>query len=275
MSIRVGVQLHPQHASYDEIARSAQQVDEGGFDTLWTWDHFFPLYGTDDAPLEREVPGHVRERDLHGAHFEGWTLLTAFACLTKRVEIGMLVTCNGYRNVNLLADMARTVDHVSHGRLILGIGSGWFGRDFDEYGYEFGTAGSRLKDLEESLPVLLDRLERLHPRPLRHPMPLIIGGGGEKLTLRLVARHATMWNFFGTPETIQRKMEILDGWCAEVGRDPSEIERTVLMTEPSLLDHLDAYYDVGIRHFIYGLGAPFDLAVPGRILAWRQDRPGR
>src|SRR5581483_10436078 len=158
-----------------------------------------------------------------GPHFEGWTLLTAMAMLTTRAEVGCLVTCNGYRNPNLLADMARTVDHISAGRLILGIGAGWNQRDYDEYGYEFGTPASRLKELGNSLPIIKARWEKLNPPPVRN-IPILIGGGGEKVTLKLTARYADLWNGFGPPENWQRKNEILTNWCHEVGRDPAAIE---------------------------------------------------
>jgi probable F420-dependent oxidoreductase len=272
MSIRLGIQLHPQHTTYGEMAQAALQADELGFDTLFTWDHFYPLYGTADAPFGPDLPEEARNAPEHGGHFEGWSLLAAFAAITKRIEIGMLVSCNTYRNPQLLADIARTVDHISHGRCILGIGSGWFEKDYTEYGYEFGTAGSRLKELDKAMPQLMDRLSKLHPQPVRNPMPILIGGGGEKLTLRMVAQYATIWNFFGTPQEIAHKMAVLDDWCAKVGRNPAEIERSILFISPDQLDHLDAYYEVGIRHFIYGFGKPFDFAPAKRLQAWREQR---
>src|SRR6266511_3242791 len=221
--IRIGVQLHPQQTSYAAFADAVKRVEELGVDTIWNWDHFFPLYG-----------------ERNGPHFEGWTLLTA---------------------------MARTVDHISGGRLILGIGAGWAQRDYAEYGYEFGTVPSRLKELGKNLPIIKARWEKLNPPPTRK-IPVLIGGGGEKVTLRLTAQYADLWNGFGPPENWQRKNAILTDWCNQQGRDPAEIERTVSINA-SDLRNLDAFAAAGANHIILELGAPWDLTPVQKLVAWR------
>jgi len=269
--IRIAVQIKPQHASYAEIRRAAALAEELGADVLFNWDHFFPLSGDPD-----------------GAHFEAWTMLAAWAEATERIEIGALVTSVGYRNPQLLADMARTVDHISakngEGRLILGIGAGWFERDYDEYGYEFGTVPERLRALREGLPVIRERWGRLNPKPTRD-IPILIGGGGEKVTLRIAAEHASIWHSFGDAETIARKHAVLDEWCRTIGRGPAEIERSAgVSPKPGRFpEDLDDYvgaaeklYAVGTRLFTVGLEAPFrETGHVRELIAWRDERNGR
>ena len=249
--MKIGVQLHPQATTVEQMRAAWRAADELGVDSLWTWDHFFPLYGEKDA-----------------AHFEAYTLLAAMAADTRQAMTGALVSCYSYRNPNLLADMARTVDHISGGRFILGLGSGWFQRDYEEYGYEFGTVVGRLKALEAGLPVIRDRLAKLNPGPVNGTLPLMIAGGGEKITLRLVAEHADMSNVFGPVENARHKHEVLDRWCEKIGRDPAEIERTVLL-KPEELAQADAYAEAGADHLIVMTASPFDLDPVARFLAAR------
>jgi probable F420-dependent oxidoreductase len=237
--VKIGVQFAQQHATIDELRGAWQAADELGVDSIWLWDHFFPLYGDPD-----------------GDHFDAYSLLGAMAVDTSRARFGAMVTCYPYRNPNLLADMARTIHVVSGGRFILGLGSGWFERDFREYGYEFGTVASRLRALGHGLPVIKARLAELQP-PAEN-MPILIGGAGERVTLRLVAEHADAWNTFGPPASFRHKNEVLDDWCADVGRDPADIERAVAI-RPDEIGVVDAYVDAGAEHVIVMMGPPYDL----------------
>lgn len=238
---KVGFHFFQQHTTMAELRKAWQQADRMGVHSMWPWDHFFPIFG-----------------DPGGASFEGWTLLAAMAVDTERAQLGMLVTGNPYRNPDLLADMARTVDHLSGGRAVLGIGAGWAERDFTEYGYHYGTPASRLKDLEASLRRIRARLDRLNPPPVGD-LPILIGGAGEKVTLRLVAQYAQMWNSFGPAEAFAAKNKVLDEWCERVGRNPAEIERTVMLTDPRDVRRVEPYLEAGAQHLILGAGPPFDL----------------
>ena len=240
--MKIGVQFHPQATTVPQMRAAWRAADALGVDSLWVWDHFFPLYGEPDE-----------------AHFEAYTLLAAMAADTSHAQIGALVTCYSYRNPQLLADMARTIDHISDGRFILGVGSGWFERDYKEYGYEFGTAVGRLKLLEAGLPLIKERLGKLNPGPVNGTLPLMIGGSGEKFTLRLVAEHAALSNVFGPVENVRHKNKVLDEWCRKIGRDPKEIERTVGVN-PEDLENAAAFAEAGADHLIVMTSSPYDLA---------------
>jgi probable F420-dependent oxidoreductase len=257
----VGVQVRPQHAEYDAMRRAWVEAEEIGADMVFTWDHFFPLYG-----------------DADGKHFESLTLQAALAEATERARIGALVMCNSYRNPDYLADALRTVDHISGGRLIVGIGSGWFERDYVEYGYEFGTAGSRLRALARDLPRFKARLERLNPPPAG-PMPILIGGTGERKTLRIVAEHADLWHGFGAVERYAHKASVLAEHCAAVGRDPAEIAH--VWGVPDDVERAEPLRAAGVTHFTIGIGGDgrgYDLGPLRELVQWRdasRRRPPR
>lgn len=255
--LRVGVQVWPQHSSFAEQRDTWLRSEELGVDDVFTWDHFFPLSG-----------------DPEGAHFEGWMILGAMAEATQRVRLGTLVSSVGYRNPDLLADMARTLDHASDGRAILGIGAGWNQRDYDEYGYDYGDVSSRAKLFSRAVPRIVERLGKLQPPPLSAPLPLLIGGGGKRTTLRLVAEHAHIWNsFFDTPEDFVQRNDVLERWCADVGRDSSQIVRSMAINDTAQLDRLDGFYEAGVRHFVLGMQPDeFDEQAVHRLVAWRDDR---
>lgn len=262
--VRIGVQIAPQHVPYEVIRDTLAELEDLGVDIAFNWDHFFPLSGEPD-----------------GLHFEGWSMLAAWAEQTSRIEFGPLVTCNSYRNPDLLADMARTVDHISakgaEGRLIFGIGSGWFERDYEEYGYEFGTAGSRLNELSDSMPRIRSRWSMLNPAPTRD-IPVMIGGGGEKKTLRIVAEHADIWHSFSDVPTLERKLGVLAEWCGRVDRDPAAIEISTGASVRSgvgdaSFDVLDQQFDLGARLFTLGISGPtIDLAPVHDLLSWRNTK---
>jgi probable F420-dependent oxidoreductase len=256
--IRIAAQLHPQHGDYPALRDAAVRAEAVGYDLVYNWDHFFPLDG-----------------DPAGAHLECWTVLAAWAEATSRIEIGPLVSCVSYRNPHLLADMARTVDRISGGRLVLGLGAGWYRRDYEEYGYDFGTFGSRIARLGEAIPAIEARLDRLNPPPVRRP-PLLIAGVGERKTLRLVAEHADGWHAFfpDRPSELDPKVAALLRWCEQAGRDPSDIEWGVGVQpddlERFLAEDAETYVAMGFTQFTLGFGGP-EWPVDGGApwLSWR------
>ncbi|AMB60338.1 LLM class F420-dependent oxidoreductase [Microterricola viridarii] len=257
--VRLGVQIAPQHAHYSKIRDTVAEIEDLGVDIVFNWDHFFPLTGDPD-----------------GLHLESWTMLAAWAEQTNRIEFGALVNCNSYRNADLQADMARTIDNISardggSGRFLFGTGAGWFERDYAEYGYEFGTAGSRLNALSDAMPRIRARWGALNPPPTRD-IPVLIGGGGEKKTLRIVAEHADIWHSFSSAEVLEHKLGVLGDWCARVDRDPAEIEVSVELRARSQAE-ADELHALGATLFTIGISGPhYDLAPVRDWLAWRDAK---
>jgi probable F420-dependent oxidoreductase len=249
---KVGVTIHPQQCTMQQLRDTWRRADDLGVDSIWFWDHFFPLYGDPD-----------------GNQFECWSLLAAAAIETRAPQIGPMVSCIGYRNPDLLAYQAATVDQLSGGRLVLGLGAGWFERDYEEFGFEFGEAKDRVRALKEALPRIKRRIAKLRPGPAGQ-LPILIGGGGEKVVLRLVAEHARMWNGSAPPEEFVHKSAVLDGWCERVGRDPKEIERTANVgpTTPKLVDE---WLRAGLQHFVIRLAQPFDTRALARLIKLRDS----
>ncbi len=225
--ISLGALLWNQAADYAEMREAARRVDALGYDHLWAWDHLYAIYGDPYQPI-----------------LEGWSLLNAWAEATERVRLGLLVGANTFRNPTLVAKLATTLDHVSGGRAILGLGGAWFELEHRAHGIDFGSGdGERLDRLDEAVGIIrrvLDGEEVTHegrfyradalvglPRPVQPHLPILIGGGGEKKTLRTVARYADISNVFGDPETLRRKDAVIRAHCADVGRDEREIERSV------------------------------------------------
>ena len=225
-TVKLGALLWQQYTDWPPLLEAAVRADRLGYDTLWTWDHLYPIVG-----------------DSHGPIFEGWLTLAAFAQATERVRLGLMVGANPFREPALVAKMATTLDHISGGRAILGIGAAWFEEEHEAFGLEFGSGfPERLRWLGEALPVMRGMLDgteptaagpryrskatRNLPPPLQRRLPILVGGGGEKVTLKLVAQYADMNNVGDGPANVRRKEAILLEHCAAVGRDPAEIERT-------------------------------------------------
>lgn len=302
--LHLGALLFPQHTTWEALREHALLVDELGYDSLWTWDHFIPIAGGDAT----------------GRYFEGWQLIAAWGALTRRVRIGTLVTGVTYRNPGVLAKMVVTLDHITGGRAILGLGAAWNEREHNMYGIPFDDWTTRFQKLDEACAIIRSLLREpattfhgrqyrfrdalAEPKPVQPHLPLLIGGGGEKKTLRITAKYADYWHGFGTPEEIGHKLEVLRAHCAKLGRDYAEITpisglnpgatirdepddvqtwlRTVartqkmgpdsallkerrLRTVDEVVERMLQYVKVGVRGFIIGFAPPYDRETMERI----------
>ena len=289
--IKVGVLPWGQYTAWPPLLEVGRRADELGYDSLWTWDHLYPIQG-----------------DWRGPIFEGYLILAGWAGVTSRTTLGLMVGANTFRNPALTAKMATTLDHMSGGRAILGIGGAWFEREHEAYGIDFGSGfGERLDWLDEAVEVMRAMLAgeeatargpRYHakhvrndPPPVQAHLPILIGGDGEKKTLHTVAKYADAWNTGGDLDFVRHKDGVLRRWCEEVGRDQAEIERTLglglvvirddiaearrveaairahhpgydeegrLGTAAQIAESLAPYVQLGFRHIFFDSPAPFD-----------------
>ncbi len=292
-TIRIGALCWNQYTDWPSLLEAGQRADRLGFDTLWTWDHLYPIVGNHEGPM-----------------FEAWLTLAAWAQATDNIHIGLMVGANTFRTPTLTAKMATTLDHISNGRAILGIGAAWFETEHTAFGIPFGDGfPERLRWLGEALPLMRGMLHgelpsaggprykavavRNDPPPIQERLPLLIGGGGEQVTLKLVARYGDANNVGGGFENVKRKESILLQHCETVGRDPAEIERTTsvgtmfirdshaealkaqkaaferngradlwadqpLGTPEMIAEMLAPYLDLGYHHIISGFPSPYD-----------------
>ncbi|HYM83664.1 MAG TPA: TIGR03560 family F420-dependent LLM class oxidoreductase [Candidatus Dormibacteraeota bacterium] len=299
--MKLGILLWSQGTDWPRFRDAARRMEDLGYDYLWTWDHVYAIFGDPYQPI-----------------FEGWTALAGLAASTERLRLGLMVGANTFRNPALVAKMAATVDAISDGRSMVGLGAAWFALEHEADGYDFGAGvGQRCDWLDESAGIvrrLLDgesvtyssekyRLENAihHPRPVQAHLPMVIGGSGEKKTLRTVAKYADIWNGIGSVETLAAKSRTLDEHCAAVGRDPAAIERSLdcfmvirdresdareawlsslayNKTDPSrpaapllgppaaIAETLRAYRDLGFRTVNVELPAPYDAETLERLV---------
>jgi probable F420-dependent oxidoreductase len=263
-NIRIGIQLWPGGTpDYRTWREAVLTADDLGTDAIFGYDHFHKPFVELNEGLPELLPDQL---DVN--NFEGWTALASWAEITTHADIGLLVTGTGYRNPDLLADMARTVDHISGGRLVLGLGSGWYEKDYAVYGYEFGTVKSRMDLFESSLARIEHRLTELVPPPVRK-IPILIGGVGVKRTLPLVARHADIWHTFATVPEFKNKNAILKDLAGQAGRDEKLIERSV---QWSGRENADAFAAEGVTLFtseIHPTADGYDFGELKDMLAWR------
>ncbi len=299
--IKLGALCWNQYTDWASLEAAGVRAERLGYDSLWTWDHVYPIVGSSDGPM-----------------FEGWLTLAAWAKVTSRVRIGLMVGANPYREPSLVAKMATTLDHISGGRAVLGIGSAWFDEEAAAFGFAFGESpAERLRWLAEALPVIRGMLHgeapsaagpryatrevKNLPAPVQATLPILVGGGGEKVTLKLVAQYADACNLYGPIEDVARKEAILVQHCETVGRDPATIERTTgrgptiirstreeaqraateilarnggaqlqpthaVGTAQDIIDLWAPFVRLGYRHLVVGLPSPYDDETMERLI---------
>ncbi|HEX8940331.1 MAG TPA: LLM class flavin-dependent oxidoreductase [Candidatus Limnocylindrales bacterium] len=304
--VKLGLLAWNQYTDWPSLLEVGRRADALGYDSLWAWDHLYPIIG-----------------DPHGPFYEGWLTITAWAMATEHVRLGLMVGANPYREPTLVAKMATTLDHISGGRAYLGIGAAWNQQEAHDFGIAFGSGPpERLRWLDEALPVMRGMLDgtepsaagrRYHadhvrndPLPVQRHLPILVGGGGERVTLKLVAKYADANNVGGTVEDVRHKDEVLRRHCEAVGRDHREIERTTgigvvvirdsraearrvfdrlfehnriarhwteqpVGTPEDVAAHLAPYLEIGYRHLVAGHPAPYDEESMTRLA--REVRP--
>lgn len=267
-----GIKTSPQHTTYEEMLAVWKEADQiESIEHAWLFDHFAPIQG-----------------DVSGPCLEGWTVLAAFAAETERLRLGLMVTGNTYRHPAVLAKIAATVDVISKGRLDFGIGAGWNVYEHESMGLELYKPGERIRRMDEACEMIKGlftkptvdfdgryyqlKEARSEPKPVQKPWPpFVIGGGGEQLTLKVVAKHADIWNTTGSSiDEFKHKVEVLHGHCATVGRDPSEIALSVqLRPEPNDLaatvEQIKPFVDAGATHFVLIVPNPYPEGIVPRI----------
>jgi alkanesulfonate monooxygenase SsuD/methylene tetrahydromethanopterin reductase-like flavin-dependent oxidoreductase (luciferase family) len=300
-AVKFGANCWGQYTDWPALREAGIRADRLGFDSLWTWDHLYPIVGDHEGPI-----------------FEGWLTLAAWAEATERATVGLMVGANSFRNPALVGKMVTTLDHISGGRAVLGIGGAWFETEHRGLGFEFGSSpGERLRWLDEAVQIMRGMLHGERPSgsryytadhalnlplPLQEHLPILVGGGGERKTLRIVAKYADACNLGGGFENVKRKDEILRRHCDEVGRDESEIERTAGMgvciirddaaearrvasetfvhngnaepwrnqlvgTVDEVAEAMRPYLGIGFRHFIIGFPSPYDAESMERLMS--------
>ena len=269
-TVKLGALCWNQNTEWPSLLGAGVRADRLGYETLWTWDHVYPIVG-----------------DPHGPNYEGWLTLTAWAQATSRARIGLMVGANPFREPTLVAKMATTLDHISGGRAILGIGAAWFGQEHHDFGFDFGSGfPERLRWLGEALPVMRGMLDgaepvatgpryradrpRNDPLPVQAHLPICVGGSGPRVTLRLVARYADMCNVGGGIEKVTRTEALLREHCDAVGRDHRAIERTTGLGRVTIRDsraEAERVYRAAMERNrvpppwpMDGVGTPEDLA---------------